>query len=445
MTSEADDLFGPLFVPERIRLAVSGRAWVQAMLTFEAVLASAQAEAGLIPADAAEAIATAAAMPDRFDVAELGAAGRSTANPAAPLVRALTAAVGGPGRAYVHHGATSQDVMDSACSLISRQGVALIREQLDDACRYAARMVDAHRDTPMVARTLGQQALPTTFGLRAAGWLDALLDARDELDAVPFAAQLGGAAGTMASLGADGPRVLALLAAGLSLDEPVLPWHTARGRVARLGGALALTAGTLEKIAGDVVALARTEIGEVAEGGQGGGSSTLPHKRNPAGSAVAIACAHRARGQAAVLLGSMGQEHERAAGAWQAEWQAVSDGLAATGGAAAAVRGVLRELEVRPERMEANLELTGGLVMTEAVAGALAGAGMERQEAHDLIAQLAGGAGGALRDRLLAEQRVTDLLSADEIDRALNPANYLGATSELIDRVLARHGGEEER
>ncbi len=426
-----------------MRRAVSGRAWVEAMLAFEAVLASAEAEAGLIPTEAADAIAVAAATADRFDAGGLGEAGRATGNPATPLVRALTAAVDGRARAYVHLGATSQDVMDTACSLVSRQALALIGEQLDDACRYAVRLIDAHRDTPMVARTLGQQALPTTFGLCVAGWLDALLDARDELGAVPFAAQLGGAAGTMASLGADGPRVLALLAAGLDLEEPLLPWHTARGRVARLGGALALTAGALEKIAADVVGLARTEVGELAEGG-GGGSSTLPHKRNPAGSAMAIACAHRVRGEASILLGAMGQEHQRAAGAWQAEWQAVSGALAATGGAAAAVRGVLRELEVRPERMRANLDMTGGLVMTEAVATALGGAGLERQEAHDLVAGLARGDGASLRDRLLAEPRVTDLLSADDVGRALDPANYLGASSQLIDRVLARHGGEED-
>lgn len=433
MTS--DDLFGPLFVPERMRQAVSGRAWVEAMLAFEAVLASAQAEAGLIPAEAAEAIATAAAQPDRFDVEELGAAGRASGNPAAPLVRALTAAVDGHARAYVHLGATSQDVMDTACSLVSRQAVALVGEQLEDACRYAARLVDAHRDTPMAARTLGQQALPTTFGLRAAGWLDALLDARADLAAVPFAAQLGGAAGTMASLGADGPRVLALVAGGLDLEEPPVPWHTARGRIARLAGALAATAGTLEKVAGDVVALSATEVGEVAEGGEGGGSSTLPHKRNPAESARAIACAHTARGHASVLFGAMAQDRERAAGPWQAEWPAVSGALAATGGAAAAVRGVLRNLEVHPERMRANLGLTGGLVMTEAVVTALVRAGMGRQDAHDRVAALASG-GGDLRERVVAE----GLLSGADAEAALDPANYLGASAELIDRVLARHG-----
>ena len=187
-------------------------------------------------------------MPDRFDVAQLGEAGRATGNPAAPLVRALTAAVEGDARAYVHLGATSQDVMDTACSIVSREGVAIIREQLDDACRYAVRLIDAYRDTPMVARTLGQQALPTTFGLRVAGWLDALLDARDELDAVPFAAQLGGAAGTLAALGEDGSGSWASWPPGST-------WRSRRCHGTRQGPggppgpALAVTAGTLEKIA----------------------------------------------------------------------------------------------------------------------------------------------------------------------------------------------------
>ena len=239
----------------------------------------------------------------------------------------------------------------------------------------------------------------------------------------------------MAALGTEGPHVLALVATGLDLEEPVLPWHTARGRIARLGATLAVTAGTLEKIAADVVALAATDVGEVAEGGEGGGSSTLPHKRNPVGSARAIACAHRVRAETSVLMGAMAQEHERAAGPWQAEWQAVSGALAATGGAAAAVRGVLRELEVRPEAMRRNLELTGDLVMTESVVTALVQAGTERQAAHDEVAAIVAD-GHDLRERL------ADRLPASELDAALDPAGYLGATSTLIDRVLARYAGK---
>ena len=256
----------------------------------------------------------------------------------------------GEGARYVHRGATSQDVMDTASMLVARARARARQADLDAAAAACARLADEHRGTLMAGRTLLQQALPTTFGLRAAGWLVALLDAGDRLAGVPLAAELGGAAGTLASLGSDGPRVLAELAAELELEEPAVPWHTARLRVAELGAALALAAGTLEKIALDVTLLAQTEVGELAEpGGEGrGGSSTLPHKRNPVGSVLAIACARRVRGETSILLAAMAQEHERAAGAWQAEWEALGGALAYTGGAAAAVREVVEGLEVRP-------------------------------------------------------------------------------------------------
>jgi 3-carboxy-cis,cis-muconate cycloisomerase len=295
----------------------------------------------------------------------------------------------------------------------------------------------------MPGRTLLQQALPTTFGLRAAGWLVGLLDAGDRLAGVPLAAELGGAAGTLASLGSDGPRVLKELAAELGLEEPAVPWHTARVRVAELGAALALAAGTLEKIALDVTLLAQTEVGELAERtGEGrGGSSTLPHKRNPVGSVLAIACARRVRGETSILLAAMAQEHERAAGAWHAEWEAVGAALAYTGGAAAAVREVLEGLEVHPDRMRANLDATGGLVLAEAVSTAL-GEHVGREEAHDLVsaaARRATGAGRAFRDELLEDSAIREHLSDKDIDVALDPGAYLGAAGEFVDRALERY------
>ena len=296
----------------------------------------------------------------------------------------------------------------------------------------------------MPGRTLLQQALPTTFGLRAAGWLVALLDAGDRLAAVPLAAELGGAAGTLASLGSDGPRVLAELAAELGLEEPAVPWHTARLRVAELGAALALCAGTLEKIALDVTLLAQTEVGEVAEpAGEGrGGSSTLPHKRNPVGSVLAIACARRVRGETSILLAAMAQEHERAAGAWHAEWEALGGALAYTGGAAAAVREVLDGLEVHPDRMRANLDATGGLILAEAVSTALS-EHLGRQEAHDLVgaaARRATEGGRPFRDELVDDAEISAHLSAEDVDRALDPAGYLGAAHAFVDRALERYG-----
>jgi 3-carboxy-cis,cis-muconate cycloisomerase len=255
---------------------------------------------------------------------------------------------------------------------------------------------------------------------------------------VPFAVQLGGGAGTLAALGSEGARVLGLMASGLGLDEPVLPWHTARGRVAELGAALALAAGTLEKVAGDILLLSQTEVGEVAEAGDGrGGSSTMPQKRNPVGAVLAVACARRVRGEASILTAALAQEHERAAGAWQAEWEALSGALAYTGGAAAALRESLRDLEVRPDRMRQNLERTGGLIMAEAVTTALVDAGLGREEAHGLVGEAARGQ-SAFRDALMDEPRIAGALGAEGVERALDPAAYLGSAGAFVDRALAR-------
>jgi 3-carboxy-cis,cis-muconate cycloisomerase len=409
--------FEPLFVPPALAAATGDEAWVQAMLDFEAALARAQ---GLGELD----------LPD-VDPAALAREGRSSGTPVSALVDALDSP-------DAHRGATSQDVMDTASALVAKRALELVEAELSGVAAACARLAAEHRDTPMAARTLLQQALPTTFGLKAAGWLVAVDEARDLLGAVPLSVELGGAAGTLASLGDDGLEVLARLAAELELDEPVLPWHTRRLRVGQLGAALALTAGSLEKIALDVKLMAQTEVGELAESAAGGrgGSSTLPHKRNPVGAALTIACAHGARGAASVLTGALAQEHERAAGAWQAEWDALSRALALTGGAATALRECLEGLEVHPERMRANLELTGGLIMTEAVATALAPK-LGRSAAKAAVAAAAG-RGGSLRDELVADPAIE--LPEDEIDGLLDPASYLGSAGAFVDRALEAHG-----
>jgi 3-carboxy-cis,cis-muconate cycloisomerase len=420
--------FDALFVPADVREATGERAWLQAMLDFEVALARAQARVGLIPDSVAEQIAAAP-----VDFAGLGEAGRASGNPAAALAESL------PDGA--HRGATSQDVMDTAAMLVVRRTLPLLDAELGGVASACARLAAEHRSTPMAARTLLQQALPTTFGLKAAGWLAGVDEARDRLAAVPLEVELGGAAGTLASLGDHGLQVLSLLAEELALDEPVLPWHTRRGRIGQLGAALALAAGAVEKIALDLKLMAQTEVGEVSESSAGGrgGSSTLPHKRNPVGSALAIACAHGVRGAASVLIGAVAQEHERAAGAWQAEWDALSRALALTGGAAAALREALDGLEVDTERMRANLELTGGLLLTEAVSMALADS-VGRTRAKALVADAARRAsdgGRELRDELAADDQIE--LSAEEIDRALDPVEYLGSAEAFVDRALEAH------
>ena len=344
--------FGPIFVPDELRQAVSDASWLEAMLDAERALTNAESLLGVVPAEVAGAIAE-QCEPDRFDLDEIVRQGRAVGNPAEPLVRALRARVGGEAAAYVHFGATSQDVVDSAAMLVAARSVDLVAAELAGAAAAAARLAEKHRMTPMAGRTLLQQAVPTTFGAKAAGWLAGLLDARQRLRDLRFPAQLGGAAGTLAPLGARGPEVLAAFAAELDLSEPVVPWHTQRAPLAAVGAALDAAAAACGKIGLDVVLLAQTEVGEVAEA-EGGASSTMPHKQNPVRAVLARACARVVPANTG-LLGGGEHEHERAAGAWQAEWTALSEALAHAGGAAAAARQCLEGLQVDPGRMRHNM------------------------------------------------------------------------------------------
>jgi 3-carboxy-cis,cis-muconate cycloisomerase len=435
-------LFSGLFVPEAVREATSELAWLQALLDAEAALAAAEAEAGLIPAEAAEAIAAACDAGD-FDLEALGRDARPAGTPVVPVVAALREKLDDDAAGFVHRGATSQDMIDTAAVLVASRALGPIDAELEGVVAACAGLAEQHRGTLMAGRTLLQQGLPTTFGLKAAGWLDSVLSARERLGSVSLAVQLGGAAGTLASLGADGAGVVGLMANRLELDEPPLPWHTARLRVADLGAALALTAGALEKIALDLALLSQTEVGEVAEpsGGGRGGSSALPHKRNAIGSVLAIACARRVRGASGVLLAAMPQEHERAAGAWQSEWETLREALAMTGGAAGSVREALEGLDVYPERMRENLEATRGLLMAESVVTALGDqvGGRRARELVDAACARALAAGGPLREQFIGDEAIRAELSEEEIDRALDPAGYLGSADSFVDRALARY------
>jgi 3-carboxy-cis,cis-muconate cycloisomerase len=343
--------FDAIFVPDSMRAATDDRAWLSAMLEAEAALARAQARAGVIPAEGASEVEAVCADAERFDVEVIGRAARADGNPVPALVAAA-------GTEWFHHGATSQDILDSAAMLVARRALDLIMAEIDAWAAACAALADTHRSTLMVGRTLMQQAEPTTLGLKAAGWLEAVLDARDELAVADLAAQLGGAAGTLASMGEAGPEVAREFAAALGLAEPRLPWHAQRGRVAALGSALALAAGALAKCALDVQLLAQSEVGEVHSGS--GGSSSMPHKQNPVEAIRVRACAARVQAAVGLLLtGMSAHEHERAAGAWHAEWAPLSEALALTGGAAAAAREMLDGVEVRPERMRQNLDLLG--------------------------------------------------------------------------------------
>lgn len=347
--------FSAIFVPDELAAALSGGAWLEALLDAERGLVNAQALAGTVPADAAAAVAEACDA-SLYDVDQLALDGRAAGNPVEPLVRALRSRVGEEHADWVHRGATSQDILDSAAMLVAGEACRLVDDDLDGLAAACARLAERHRGSVMAARTLLQQAVPTTFGYKAAGWLVGVVETRSRLSAVALAlpAQLGGAAGTLAAFGESGPEVARLYAAELDLREPVLPWHTMRLPVVELAGALAGVAGTAAKIAKDVVLLAQTEIAEVSEG-DAGVSSTMPHKRNPTQAVLAIACERHARANAAVLSESLVAEHERAAGAWHAEWHALTTCLAAAGGAVAAIRRSLESLDVDAGRMRTNV------------------------------------------------------------------------------------------
>ncbi|GIJ26612.1 3-carboxy-cis,cis-muconate cycloisomerase [Micromonospora qiuiae] len=414
------------------------RALLQAMLDTEAALARAAADAGLLPASVADEIAE-HCHADRYDPAALGAASDAAGNPVVPLVRELTAAVAEPARPWVHHGATSQDVLDSALSLVVLRAAGPLLRHVEAAADAAAELARTHRDTLMVARTLGQQAAPTTFGLKAAGWLLGLQQARTRLararDTLP--AQLGGAVGTLAGYGSAGPEVVERFAAHLGLAASPLPWHTRRQPVLDLAAALGGLVAATGKVALDVGLLAQTEVGEVSEGGEGrGGSSAMPHKRNPVDSVLVTAAARRAPGLVGTLFAAAGQEHERATGGWHAEWEPLLELLHLAGGAAARTARMLAGLRVHPGRMRANLDASGGLLLAEAVAARLAPA-LGRAAAHDLVKRAAARPG--FRDALLADADVRAHLSAADVDAALDPAGWLGSAGHLVDRALDLH------
>ncbi len=352
MTSDSG-LFGGIYARGAVAAEVSDRAWLQAMLDVEAALARACAAESLIPGLAADEIA-AACRADRFDIAELGRAAADSATPVVALVKALRAAVAEPARQHVHLGATSQDIADTALMLIARRSLVPLLDDARAAAGAAAGLAEAHRDTPMIGRTLLQQAVPITFGLRAAGWLTGLDEGRRRLRQLrdgELAVQMGG------PVGARAPAVAARVAAELGLAEPVMPWQAIRLRPVTLATALGAFSGVLAKIARDVTLLAQQEVAEVKEGGdpRRGGSSAMAHKRNPVGAVSVLACTKRTPALVATALAAMEAEHERPAGAWQSEWGTYTDLLSLTGSATAWSRELLENLVVDPERMSANL------------------------------------------------------------------------------------------
>lgn len=430
-----------------MRAVFTQRAGLQRMLDVEAALARAQAATGVIPAAVAPVIAR-RCRAEEFDGTALRRAAYSAGNLAIPMVAALTQAVAADdahAKGYVHWGATSQDVIDTGLVLQLRDALVLIDTDVDRLIVALREQVKRHRRTLLAGRTWLQQALPVTLGLKLAGALDAMERHRDRIAAVrqrDLVLQFGGAAGTLASLGDRGRDVAQALGAELGLPLPRLPWHTQRDRLCEVATTLALLVGTLGKLARDLSLLAQSEVGEAFEPAAAGrgGSSTLPHKRNPVGAAIALAAAIRVPNLVATMLAAAVQEHERGLGNWPAEWDTLPELVLLTAGALDAMVYAVQGLDVDEARMRANLDLLQGLLLAEAAQMALAPT-LGRDVAHELVGKASRQAQAerrTLREVLAANPQARAVLDDAALDRVFAPEHYLGAADAFIDAVLAR-------
>ena len=439
-------ILGTLYGSDAMRAVFDESAYFQRMLDVEAALARVQGRMGVIPADAAEAI-IAAARVENLRTEDLAASARNVGYPVVGLVNGLSEAAGQAG-GWTHWGATTQDIMDTATVLQVRDGLDLIEREVRAILTALVNRAHTHRNTVMAGRTHLQQALPITFGLKCAIWampfqshLDRLKQVRTRVEMVEFA----GAAGTLASLGDQGIAIMEALATELGLGAPLAPWHVCRDALAETVSLLGLISGTLAKIATDIVLLAQTEVGEVAEpyvAGRGA-SSTMPQKRNPIASEYILAAARMVQGLVPVMLGAMAQDHERATGPWQAEALVLPQAFVLTHGALLHTKAIAQGMVVDAARMRANLDITHGLIVSEAVMMGLAPV-IGRGEAHHVVkhaCDIALTQKIPLADALERDPAVSSRLDRAAIEKLIDPANYLGSTQGFIDRVIAAAAG----
>ena len=440
-------LFHKMFRCAAIEQIFADRESLQTLLNFEAALARAEAKAGVIPEPDARAIA-AACRAEQFNVEEIAAHAALSGNVAIPLIKKLTELVAASNKdaaRFVHWGATSQDAIDTALVLQLRRALEVMDQDLTRMAGSLADLAEKHRATPAVARTWMQQALPTTFGFIVAGWLDAVLRHRSrlaELRVHNLVLQFGGAVGTFAALSGRGPQVAKALAEELQLSLPAIPWHTHRDRLAEAAAALGLCVGTLGKIARDISLHAQTEIGELAEPAvEGrGGSSSMPHKRNPVTCAAVLATATRVPGLVSTMLTAMVQEQQRALGGWQAEWETLPEIARLGGGALHHLANMLPGLQVDAGRMRENLDATRGLIFAEAVSMAL-GDRLGKMPAHMLVegaCKKALAEKRHLKEVLLQEPGLRGYLTPADLESLFDVRNYLGNAEEFIRGVLAQ-------
>jgi 3-carboxy-cis,cis-muconate cycloisomerase len=439
-------LLGHLFTTEEMRAIFSDQRRIQAMLDFESALARALARTGMAPGTIVAPIES-KCNAKLFSMETLAQQAALAGNLAIPMVQQLTSLVtksdekaGG----FVHWGATSQDAIDTGTVLQLRDALELTDQALAKLCDVIAKICEAHRSTLIAGRTWLQQGPPVTLGLKACGWLAAVERHRErvrEIGKRVLVLQFGGAVGTLAALGTQGPAVAAALSEELKLTLPSLPWHSHRDRFAEVATTMGLLVGSLGKIARDISLMAQTEVSEVAEAAAPGrgGSSTMPHKRNPVGSAVVLAAAIRVPALVSVMLTSMVQEHERGLGGWHAEWETLPEICTLTAGALAHLTQVLNGLEIDAAKMGANLEVTRGLILAEAIAVAL-GEKIGRMPAHKLVEKASKRASEnsqPFQDVLMEDAEVRKHLSARDIQCLLEPKNYTGSAEAMVQQVLS--------
>lgn len=438
------EIYGALWGTAEMRALFSDATQLQLMLDVEAALARAEAKLGLVPQQVAEAI-TKAARVENLRIERIAEGTRETGVPVPALVSELGRAAGEEAARYIHLGATTQDILDTALVLQVRRALEYLRRDLVALARRLAGRASEFRDTPMAGRTHLQQAVPITFGLKCAVWASPLAAHVERLDQAArrvLVVQFGGAAGTLAALGANGVAVAEALAHELGLGVPDLPWHVARDTMAEIVALLGLVCGSLSKFALDVTLLMQTEVAEVFEPhvpGRGG-SSTMPQKRNPVAAEYIIAAARGVHGLVPLMLTAMAQDHERATGPWQSEALALPQCFVLCAGATAHALAIAGGMTIDAARMRRNLELGGGLIMAEAVSTGL-GPVIGRAAAHHVLQRVSDRAiaeGKTLAQALRDDAEVRRLLSDEQIDRLTNPAAYLGSAGAFVDRVVAR-------
>ena len=443
MTTTLDSkIFGPLFGDSEINELLTDEAYVRALVEVEIALARAETRLAIIPSSAGEQISNAAQW-NKIDLAVLAQGTARSGVPIIALVQELRKTVGTEAAPYVHWGATTQDIMDTAWVLQLRSAIKLYKKRLVELARHLSELANRHRVTVLAARTHGQQALPVSFGLKAAAWLAPLIRHAERLDEISprlLVVQFGGAAGTLAALGDKGLAVMHGLADELNLNAPVMPWHAQRDNLVEFAGWLSLLTGSLGKMAQDIILLAQTEVGEVSESAEEGrgGSSTMPQKSNPITSELILAAARTNASLLSALHQAQVQEHERATHGWQVEWLTLPQMIVLTGGALKHALYLAKNLQVDPGKMRENITRADDVILAEAAVFALAKT-MPRAKADELVKRACGIAVSQRKPLIgIVRNLAANIISDDTVDwQALAaPENYLGETEKIIDRVL---------